>query len=137
MFTLYLYMLMPLLSAQCSNYRSDNEQLSKEFKISVWFPNQTQNDFTHGFRQFFLYMNTNIVSLIWTTLSFWPAQKGMFEDLAYFYTTLYLMIFIESIGIAAAPAIKPQLSLPLAKLFTLSRTASNHDFLISILLLAR
>ena len=88
------------------------------------------------FRQIFLYMNKNIVSLIWTTLSFWPAQKGMFEDLAYFYTTLYLMIFIESIGIAAAPAIKPQLSLPLAKLFTLSRTASNHDFLISILLLA-
>ena len=49
-------------------------------------------------------------------------------------------MFIESIGMAAATpaAIKPQqLSLPLAKLFTLSRTASNHDFLISILLLGR
>ena len=58
---------------------------------------------------------------------------------------IWWCLYIEStIGMtgdgSSTAAIKPQqylsLSLPLAKLFTLSRTASNHDFLISILLLA-
>ena len=73
-----------------------------------------------------------------------PAKLQFFprfsELLSYFYNSMHLMMFIDSIGMAAATpaAIKPQqLSLPLAKLFTLSRTASNHDFLISILLLGR